>query len=63
MSSASGSYQLVEGVVAQVGESGARIYLNFYKDIRRDFTVLIERKEAESFKAAGAFHWRSPGRS
>jgi endonuclease YncB( thermonuclease family) len=47
------SYQLVEGVVAQVGESGGRIYLNFDKDWRRDFTVLIERKEAQSFKAAG----------
>jgi hypothetical protein len=47
------SYQLVEGVVAQVGESSGRIYLNFDKDWRRDFTVLIERKEAESFKAAG----------
>lgn len=47
------SYQLVEGVVAQVGESGARIYLNFDKDWRRDFTVLIERKDGETFKAAG----------
>ncbi|HET7851812.1 MAG TPA: thermonuclease family protein [Methyloceanibacter sp.] len=47
------SYQLVEGVVAQVGESSGRIYLNFDKDWRRDFTVLIERKDGESFKAAG----------
>ena len=28
------SYQFVEGVVAQVGESGGRIYLNFDKDWR-----------------------------
>jgi endonuclease YncB( thermonuclease family) len=47
------SYQLVEGVVAQVGESSGRIYLNFDKDWRRDFTVLIERKDGESFRAAG----------
>jgi hypothetical protein len=47
------SYQLVEGVVAQVGESGARIYLNFDKDWRKDFTVLIERKDGDAFKAAG----------
>jgi endonuclease YncB( thermonuclease family) len=47
------SYQLVEGVVAQVGESSGRIYLNFDKDWRRDFTVLIERKDGETFKAAG----------
>ena len=26
------SYQLVEGVVAQVGEASGRIYLNFDKD-------------------------------
>jgi len=37
------SYQLVEGVVAQVGEASGRIYLNFDKDWRKDFTVLIER--------------------
>jgi endonuclease YncB( thermonuclease family) len=47
------SYQLVEGVVAQVGESGARIYVNFDKDWRRDFTVLIERKDSDAFRAAG----------
>ena len=47
------SYQLVEGVVAQVGESSGRIYLNFDKDWRKDFTVLIERKDGEAFKAAG----------
>jgi endonuclease YncB( thermonuclease family) len=47
------SYQLVEGVVAQVGQSGARIYLNFDKDWHRDFTVLIDRKDGEAFKAAG----------
>ena len=38
------SYQLVEGVVAQV---------NFDKDWRKDFTVLIERKDGDAFKAAG----------
>jgi hypothetical protein len=40
-------------VVAQVGESSGRIYLNFDKDWRKDFTVLIERKDGEAFKAAG----------
>jgi micrococcal nuclease len=47
------SYQLVEGVVAQVGESGGRLYLNFDKDWRKDFTILMERKDGEAFKAAG----------
>ena len=47
------SYQLVEGVVAQVGELGGRLYLNFDKDWRKDFTILMERKDGEAFKAAG----------
>ena len=47
------SFQLVEGVVAQVGESGGRLYLNFDKDWRRDFTIQMERKDGEAFKAAG----------
>jgi hypothetical protein len=47
------SYQLVEGVVAEVGESGGRLYLNFDKDWRKDFTMLMERKDGEAFKAAG----------
>lgn len=47
------SYQLVEGVVAQVGESGGRLYLNFDKDWRKDFTILMERKDGEAFKEAG----------
>ena len=47
------SYQLVEGVVAQVGESGGRLFLNFDKDWRKDFTILMERKDGDVFKAAG----------
>lgn len=47
------SYQLVEGVVAAVGESGGRLYLNFDKDWRKDFTILMERKDGEAFKEAG----------
>jgi hypothetical protein len=30
-----------------------RVYLNFDKDWRKDFTVLIERKDGEAFKAVG----------
>lgn len=47
------SYQLVEGVVAAVGEGSGRVYLNFAKDWRSDFTVLVERKDGEAFEAAG----------
>ena len=47
------SYQLVEGAVAAVGEGGGRIYLNFAKDWRSDFTVSVDRKDAPAFAAAG----------
>jgi micrococcal nuclease len=47
------SYQLVEGVVAAVGEGSGRVYLNFAKDWHSDFTVLVERKDSETLKSAG----------
>ncbi len=47
------SYQLVEGTVAAVGEGGGRIYLNFAKDWRSDFTISVDRKDAPAFAAAG----------
>lgn len=47
------SYQLVEGVVAAVGGAGGRVYLNFDKDWRRDFTIVVERKDSVALKAAG----------
>lgn len=47
------SYQLVEGVAAAVGEGKGSIYLNFAKDWRTDFTVLVERKDSEALKEAG----------
>lgn len=47
------SYQLVEGTVVAVGQGAGRIYLNFAKDWRSDFTVSVERKDAPAFAAAG----------
>ena len=47
------SYQLVEGTVVAVGEGGGRLYLNFTKDWRSDFTVSVDRKDASAFAAAG----------
>ncbi len=48
------SYQLVEGTVVAVGEGGGRLYLNFTKDWRSDFTVSVDdRKNASAFAAAG----------
>jgi micrococcal nuclease len=47
------TYQLVEGVVAAVGEAGGRIYLNFAKDWRSDFTIVVEGSDAGAFRTAG----------
>jgi micrococcal nuclease len=47
------SYQLVEGTVAAVGEGGGRLYLNFAKDWRSDFTISVARKDLSAFAAAG----------
>jgi flavin reductase (DIM6/NTAB) family NADH-FMN oxidoreductase RutF len=46
------SYQLVEVMVAAVGEGGGRLYLNFAKDWRSDFTISIARKDLSAFAAA-----------
>jgi endonuclease YncB( thermonuclease family) len=47
------TYQLVEGKVLSVGEGGGRVYLNFARDWKRDFTVSIARKDVIVFDAAG----------
>ena len=56
------SYQLVEGTVAPVGEGGGRIYLNFAKDWRSDFTISVDRKDAPAFAAAGIDLKALPGK-
>jgi micrococcal nuclease len=53
LSRLSHSYQLVEGVVAETGEANGRVYLNFTKDWRTDFTIAIEPKDVPSFTGAG----------
>jgi micrococcal nuclease len=40
-------------MVAAVGEGGGRLYLNFAKDWRSDFTISIARKDLSAFAAAG----------
>jgi len=47
------SYQLVEGTVLSVGQGAGRIYLNFARDWKSDFTVSVERKDMAAFTAAG----------
>lgn len=47
------SYQLVEGRVASAGEAGTRVYLNFARDWKSDFTVSVARKDVGAFIAEG----------
>ncbi len=47
------SYQLVEGRVASVGSGRSRLYLNFARDWKSDFTVSVARKDAGAFVAGG----------
>jgi endonuclease YncB( thermonuclease family) len=43
------SYEIVEGRVENVAEVGNRIYLNFGKNWRRDFTIAIPKEAARLF--------------
>jgi hypothetical protein len=43
------SYQLVEGRVLSVGEGAGRVYLNFARDWKSDFTVAVARKDVSAF--------------
>lgn len=47
------SFQIVEGVVKDVGESRRRIYLNFSSDWRNDFTVTVAPGDRKAFDLAG----------
>lgn len=47
------SYQLVEGIVLNVGKGSGRVYLNIASDWRSDFTISIERKDVATFASAG----------
>ena len=43
----------VLGVVAAVGEGKSRLYLNFAKDWRSDFTIAVARKDSDALRAEG----------
>ena len=43
------SFQIVQGVVTGVGVTSSRVYLNFGKDWREDFTVMISRPDVARF--------------
>ncbi|NNM74378.1 thermonuclease family protein [Enterovirga aerilata] len=50
---AAGSFVVVEGRIASVGERRERTYLNFGRDWARDFNVTIPRRSWEALKAKG----------
>jgi len=47
-----GSYQVVEGVVADVGASKGNVYLNFGADWHTDFTASLEPRVRQKFEKA-----------
>lgn len=48
-----GTFQLVEGTIAAVERVKSRVYLNFGRDWRTDFTATIEAKALPLFAASG----------
>jgi endonuclease YncB( thermonuclease family) len=74
--SAAGRFALVEAAVHRVGEAGGRIFLDFGRRYREDFTIVIPREAQAAFAAAGVdlrslsgkrvrargmlFHWGGP---
>lgn len=46
-------YELVEGRVLAAERSGSRVYLNFGRRWKEDFTVVIDRSGQKAFSAAG----------
>jgi len=57
-----GRFALVEGKVLSVRESGATIYVNFWRRWTRDFTATIPRRLQRSFAAAGVEPKKLEGR-
>ncbi len=48
-----GRFELVEGRVREVAEVRGRTYLNYGRDWRTDFTVVLDRDARRRFEAAG----------
>lgn len=48
-----GNYELVEGRVLKADRSGSRIYLNFGRYWKEDFTVVLDRDAQKIFEQAG----------
>jgi len=48
-----GHYELVEGRVFGVGDTAHRVYLNFGRDWKTDFTAVIDRRAVKHFTDSG----------
>lgn len=48
-----GHYELVEGRIFGVGDTAHRVYLNFGRDWKTDFTAVIDRRAVKHFDEAG----------
>jgi hypothetical protein len=47
------SFQIVEGRVLKAAQARGILYLNFGRDIRRDFTIGLDRAALRAFRRAG----------
>ena len=48
-----GTFQIVEGIVQNVAVRSSRGYLNFGRNWRIDFTIVIQPRDMKTFRAAG----------
>ena len=56
------TYQIVEGEVLSTGASGRRVYLNFGRRWKTDFTGVIATRDLDAFADAGIFPLKLPRR-
>ena len=56
------TFQLVEGEVISVGAAGRRVYLNFGRRWKTDFTGVIAANDLDMFAAAGILPLKLPNR-
>jgi len=56
------TFQIVEGVVVSTGAAGRKVYLNFGRRWKTDFTGVIATGDLDAFAAAGIFPLKLPRR-
>jgi hypothetical protein len=58
-----GTFQIAEGMVRNVAVRGSRAYLNFGRNWRTDFTVVMQPEDMKTFRAAGIDPYSYAGKS